>query len=130
MPLTVAIPKLRESIAAIFKLRLSKPESIDQGKIVPAEFEVGWGSGFCVVSDKCVITAFHVLNGGKPRDPAARFYALVVPGNGDPFYWFPVVSFPVERPDLDIAVLELGPCSNPGVHLSALPVSFSAQPDG
>ena len=42
MPLTVAIPKLRDSIAAIFRLRLSKPESIDQGKIVPAQFEVGW----------------------------------------------------------------------------------------
>jgi hypothetical protein len=41
-----------------------------------------------------------------------------------------VVSFPVERSDLDIAVLELGPCSNPGVHLSALPVSFSPQTDG
>jgi Trypsin-like peptidase domain len=131
MSLTVAVPKLRESIAAIFRLRLTKPESIDQGKIVPAEYEVGWGSGFCVVSDKYVITAFHVLSGGNPaRDPAAKFYALIVPNNGDPFYWFPVSSFPLERSDLDIAVLEIGPCSRPKIHLPALPVSFAPQPDG
>ncbi len=130
MALTVAIPKLRESIAAILRLRLTKPETLDQGKIVPAEFEVGWGSGFCVASDKYLVTAFHVLSAGNARDPAAKFYALVVPGNGDPFYWFPVVSFPVERPNLDMAVLELGPCSAPGVRLSAVPVRFAPQPDG
>jgi hypothetical protein len=130
MALTIAIPKLRESIAAILRLRLTKPETFDQGKIVPAEYEVGWGSGFCVAADKYLVTAFHVLSAANARDPAAKFYALVVPGNGDPLHWFPVMSFPVERPNLDIAVLELGPCSTPGVHLSAVPVSFAPQPDG
>jgi Trypsin-like peptidase domain len=131
MPLTVAVPKLRESVTAILRLRLTKAESIDQGKVVPAQYEVGWGSGFCVLTDKYVVTAFHVLSGGNPaRDPAAKFYALVVPNNGDSFYWFPVLSFPLERPDLDIAVVEVGACSNPGIHLPALPVSFAPQPDG
>jgi hypothetical protein len=131
MSLAVAIPKLRESITAILRLRLTKPESVDQGKVVPAQYEVGWGSGFCVVLNKYVITAFHVLSGGNPtRDPAAKFYALVVPKNGDPFYCFPVVSFPLERADLDIAVVEIGPCSTPGIHLWALPISFALQPDG
>jgi hypothetical protein len=131
MPLTVAVPKLRESVTAIFRLRLTKAESIDQGKVVPAQYEVGWGSGFCVLTDKYVVTAFHVLSGGNPaRDPAAKFYALVVPNNGDPFYWFPVLSFPLERPDLDLAVVEVGACSNPAIHLPALPVSFAPQPDG
>jgi hypothetical protein len=128
--LTVAIPKLRESIAAILRLRLSKPASNKKGKVQPAQFEAGWGSAFCVMLDKYLVTAFHVLNGGKPRDPSAKFYALVVPGNGDPFFYFPVLSFPIERPDLDVAVLEIGPCSTPGVHLSALPVTFAPQPDG
>jgi hypothetical protein len=82
--------------------------------------------------DKYVVTAAHILTGGvgSTRNPAAKFYALVVPGNGDPFFTFPVVSFPVERPDLDVAVLELGPCSNAAVHLPAVPVTFAPQPDG
>src|SRR6266542_6025480 len=103
--LTVAIPKLRESIAAILRLRLTRPESVKKGKVRPARFEAGWGSAFCVVSDKYLVTAFHVLNDGKPREPTTKFYALVVPGNGDPFFYFPVVSFPIERPDIDMAVL-------------------------
>ncbi len=125
-----AIPTLRESVAAILKLRLTKRETAKKGKVQPAKFECGWGSAFSVISDKFLVTAFHVLNGGKPRDATARFYALVVPGNGDPFFTFPVVAFPVERQDLDMTVLEIGPCSTAGIHLPALPVSFTSQPDG
>ena len=128
--LKVAILKLRESVAVILWLRMTAPESTKKGKVRPAQFECGWGSGFSVASDKYLVTAFHVLNGGKPRDPDAKFYALVVPANGDPFFTFPVVAFPVERPDVDMAVLEIGPCSTAGVHLPALPVSFAAQADG
>jgi hypothetical protein len=128
--LTVAIPKLRESLAAILRLRLTRPESVKKGKVRPAQFECGWGSAFCVVPDKYLVTAFHVLNGGKPREPSTKFYALVVPGNGEPFFYFPVPSFPIERPDLDIAVLEIGACSTAGVHLLALPVAFAPQADG
>jgi hypothetical protein len=118
--LTVAIPMLRESVVAILRLR----------QVSGTQFEGGWGTAFCVVPDKFLITAFHVLNGGKPRDPAVRFHALVVPGNGNPFFTFPVVAFPLERPDLDIAVLEIGPCTTAGIHLPAMPVSFDPQPDG
>jgi hypothetical protein len=133
-PLTVSIPKVRESIVALLRLRLTRPERFKKGKGQPrpAQFEAGWGSAFCVMQDKYLITAAHVLisGAGTTRDPLAKFYALVVPGNGDPYFTFPVVSFPVERPDLDIAVLEIGPCSNPAVHLPALPVTFAGQPDG
>jgi hypothetical protein len=118
-----AISRLRESVAAILKLRMTSPGP-------PAQFNCGWGSAFSVVPDKYLVTAFHVLNGGQPREPDAKFYALVVPGNGDPFFTFPVVAFPVERQDLDIAVLEIGPCSTAGIHLPATPVSFAPQADG
>jgi hypothetical protein len=128
--LKVAIPRLRESVAAILRLRLIRPESVEKDQVQPAQFEAGWGSAFCVVSDKYLVTAFHVLNGGKPRDPSANFYALVVPGNGDPFFYFPVVAFLLERPDLDMAVLEIGACSTAGVHLPAMPVSFASPADG
>ena len=128
--LTIAIPKLRESVAAILRLRMTTPETVKDGKVQPAQFEVGWGSAFCVASDNYLVTAFHVLNGGKPREPSWKFYALVVPGNDDPFFTFPIVAFPIERQDLDIAVLQIGACSTAGIHLRALPVSFDPKADG
>ncbi|MDD5006706.1 MAG: serine protease [Candidatus Omnitrophica bacterium] len=128
--LTVAIPIVRESIAAILRLRLIKPEKIGEGKTLPPQFNCSWGSAFCVVSNRYLLTAFHVLNGGEARNVTDKFYALVVPGNGSPFFFFPLVAFPLERPDLDIAVIEIGACSNPSVHLPALPVTFAPQSDG
>jgi hypothetical protein len=71
-----------------------------------------------------------VLNNGQARNVQDKFYALVVPGNGNPFFFFPVIAFPLEKPDLDLAVLEIGPCADPSVHLPALPMSFTPQPDG
>jgi hypothetical protein len=76
------------------------------------------------------MTAFHVLNGGQPRNPADKFLAFVVPGNGEHAFHFPVVGFPVERPDCDMAVIEIGPCAKGDVHLPAVPVSLSPQTDG
>jgi hypothetical protein len=107
-----------------------KAQTTQKGKVKPAKFSLGWGSGACVVPDKYVLTAFHVLNGGQPRDPRDKFLVFVVPGNGPAAYHFPVVGFPLERSDLDLAVLELGASASPSVRLPALPVSFTAQPDG
>jgi len=58
------------------------------------------------------------------------FFAFVVPGNGDAAFHFPVTRFPVERPDVDMAVLEIGPCATAGVSIPAVAVSFDRQPDG
>ena len=126
----LAIPKLRESIVAVMKLRQTKPETVKKGTVRPAQFEIGWGSGFCVLADKYVVTAFHLLNNGKPREQTAKYYALTVPGNANPLFYFPVISFPLERQDLDIAILEIGPCPTADVHLPPLPVTFAAQADG
>jgi hypothetical protein len=128
--LTVAIPRLRKSTVAILTLRITKPATVNHGKPEPAQFRVNWGSGFCVLTDRYVVTAFHVLNDGATRDANSKSYALVVPKNDDPLYWFPVVAFPVERPDVDMAVLEIGGCPSANVSIPALPVSFKRQPDG
>lgn len=130
MSLISAIAVVRESVVTVFRYRQKRPQITKKGKVLPAQFDVGWGSGFSVVADRYVITAFHVLNGGQPRNPQDRFLVFVVPGNGDPAFHFPVVGFPVERADLDLAILEIGPCATQGVHLPAVPVSFTAQPDG
>ena len=130
--LKVAIPNLRASVVAILRTRLETQQTTQNGQIVPAQYEVGWGSGFCIVSDRYLITAFHVLSGAvnTPRNPQSKFYALVVPGNGDPYYTFPVIGFPLERQDIDIAVLEIGPSAAAGVHLPAVAVTFNPQADG
>ncbi len=82
------------------------------------------------MEDRYLLTAFHLLNGGQHRNTVDRFYAFVVPGNGNPAFHSSIVGFPVERPDLDLAVLGIGPCTTDGVHMPALPVSFTRRPDG
>jgi len=129
--LRTAIPLVRESAAAILRVRMVRPETVKKGKVRPAQFQATLaGSAFCVATDRYLVTAFHVLNGGQPRNTQDRFYVFVVPGNGDHAFHFPVIGFPVERSDLDMAVLEIGPCATAGVRLTAVPVSFDRQPDG
>lgn len=129
--LATAIPVVRQSVAAILRIRMTRPETVKKGKVRPAQFRADLGgSAFCVVADRYLVTAFHVLNGGQARDPQDRFYAFAVPGNGESAFHFPVIGFPVERPDVDMAVLEIGPCAIPGVGIPAVAVSFDRQTDG
>jgi hypothetical protein len=120
--LRTAIPTLRDSVVAVLRIHLTRAETVKKGKVQPAQFQASLGgSGFCVVSDRYAVTAFHVLDRGQPRNPADKFYVFVVPANGDPAFHFPVVAFPVERPELDVAVLEIGPCATAGVHIPSGP---------
>ena len=130
MSLSSAIATVRESVVAIFRYRETRPQTTIKRKVRPAQFNVGWGSGFCVVADRYVVTAFHVLSKEKARNPQDKFLVFMVPGNDNPAFHFPVIGFPIERADLDLAVLEIGPCAAQGMHLPAVPVSFTAQPDG
>jgi len=130
MSLISAIAMLRESVVAIMQYHEVRPQTTKKGKVRPAEFSVRWGSGFCVVADRYVVTAFHVMNGGQPRNPRDKFLVFVVPGNDKAAFHFPVIGFPAERADFDLAILEIGPCSTQGVQLPALPVTFATKPDG
>jgi Trypsin-like peptidase domain len=120
-----AIAGARESVAAILRIHPKNSEKAEAG------YEVSLaGSAFAVAADRLLLTAHHILNGGNPRDPADKFYALTVPGNGDEARVFPVVSFPLERSDCDLAALKLGPSAAPNALIPALPVSFASMPDG
>ena len=125
-----AIQKVRDSVVAILCIHAVPSKNANEGEGNPGQFNCSFGSGFCVTADRYLVTAYHVLNNGKARDPKDRYFALTVPDNGAPAYHFPVMAFPIERPELDLAVLEIGPCPTPGVHLPALPVSFRPYPDG
>jgi hypothetical protein len=129
--LLTAIPSVRECVVAVLRVHLVRPETMKKGKIRPAQFNVGLcGSGFCVAADKYILTAHHVLNEGKARDPNDKFYAFIVPQNADRAFHFPVVGFSVERSDVDIAILELGSCATAGRSIPAVPITFDQQPDG
>jgi hypothetical protein len=126
-----AIPQVRRSVVAILRLQLTRPLRIKKGREIPAQIGASIvGSGFCVVKNKYVITAFHIFNGGNAREPKDKFYAFTVPQNGDPAFHFPVIGFPLEDPTYDLAVLELGPCATVGVDLEAVPLTLDSVPDG
>lgn len=123
MSLEQGIATTRQSVVAILRYRLTNAGN--------GQYELGFGSGFVAVADRYVVTAYHNLaSNGQPRNPEDRFVAFVVPGNLQQAYHFPVIGFPLERPDVDLAVIELGPCSEPGINLPPLPVSFGAHADG
>ena len=128
--LVQAIPTVRRSVVSILRIHSADLLTAQQSDGGPAQVNCSFGSGFCVVDDRFLITAHHVLNDGRPRDPADRFYAFTVPYNGEPAFHFPVTGFPLERLELDLAILEIGASESSGIRLPALPVSFDPMPDG
>lgn len=127
--LTQAIPVVRGSVVAILRLHPAPPKKTKKGKIQLGQVKCSFGSGVCIAKNQYLLTAYHVLS-DKARDPKDRFYAFTVPENGHVAHHFPVVAYPVEKPELDLALLQIGPCATPGVDLPALPVSFAPVPDG
>jgi trypsin-like peptidase len=88
------------------------------------------GTGWCISTDRYLITAQHVLNEGKARDLKDKYLAFTVPGNGDAAHHFPVVGFVVEDQSNDIAILEVGPPAMAGQHIAPLAVTLARPPDG
>ncbi len=126
-----AIQQTGDAVASILRLHTVKPATVKKGKARPAKFSASLaGSAFCIVENRILLTAYHVFNNGKPRDPKDKFYAFIVPQNAPQAYYFPVVGYPFESPDLDMAIIEVGACATAGVKISALPVTARAQPDG
>lgn len=128
--LSTAIQKVRESVVAIARVHLLTPETVEKGKVQPGTVNISFGSGFCLARDRYVVTAYHVLNGGQPPDARDKYYAFVVPRNAEAAFHFPVAGIPVQKPEFDMAVLELGPCATSGISLPALPISFAQPADG
>jgi Trypsin-like peptidase domain len=129
--LATAIPLVRRSTVAILRIQLERPQSVKKGKVRPAKFRVSFGSAFCIVENRYLLTACHVLGAGEqPRNQSDKFYAFLVPHNGDAAHYFPIVSFPIERPELDLAVIEIGPCATAGMQMPAVPITSNQKPDG
>ena len=65
------------------------------------------GTVWCVVRNHYFITAYHVLNNNKARDPNGKFYILRAPENGPKLERTPVVTFALEDPGCDYVILEI-----------------------
>jgi hypothetical protein len=82
------------------------------------------------VADRFLLTAHHILNNGKPRDPQDRFFVFSVPGNGEVAHHAPVVSFPIENLQTDMTILEIAAPTLPMPPIPAAAVTFGLQQDG
>lgn len=126
------IINLRKSVVAIMGLKqISPAKTPTAGQPTPATYNVNWGSGFCIVDNKFVVTVNHnLMEGNNSRNKSTKFYAFIVPNNDNDAYFYPVKSFVLERKDIDMAILELGPCSDSNQFLKASPITLSTPPDG
>lgn len=125
--LPTAIKDMRDGVVALLRVH---PETRSESPEGTGTASCTFGTGFCVARDRLVLTARHVLAPTGELQTVDRFYALAVPGNGERAYHFSVTRCVLDRPDLDLAVLELGQPATPGVSIPALPMSFDAVPDG
>ena len=123
------IASIRNSVCSILRIHL-KMEKHKKGK-VKREFEIALvGSAFCIVPNRLLLTAFHIFNNGKERDPNDKFYAFTVPDNGPNAYDFPVTSFILEDNVRDFAIIELGSPAAAGREILSAPITFKNFFDG
>lgn len=124
------VPKVRDSVCAILRI-VKQTKNRGMKKPPITEFRLSFaGTAWCIVADRFLVTAYHVLNGGKSRDSADLFYAFIVPGNGPSGFHFPVIGFPVEDQTTDLAVVELGPPATAGQQIPPIAVTLARPSDG
>ncbi len=120
---------VRDTVCATLRIWKSEDQSgLRQGQVRWNHAIVG--TAWCIAPNRYLATAFHTLNSGNPRRAEDRFFVFAVPANGQRAYHTRVVGFPLERPDVDIAVMEISPTPGFPVSVPALPVTFERPQDG
>lgn len=111
------------------RVRLAKRIPARKGKPEQIKFNVSMvGTGWCFVANKYVATAQHIFDSGKPRNANDKFFVFTTPDNGAMAFHTPVVGFPHEDDQTDMAVLEIAPVAP--FDLKGVPVCVSGQKDG
>jgi Trypsin-like peptidase domain len=101
------------------------------GAAGPPQFQVSFvGTGFCILENRLIATAHHVLNNGQARNPADRFYVFAVPGNGLVAFPIPVTGYPLEDSNADMAILEVTQPAQANVRIPALSITLTRELDG
>jgi hypothetical protein len=118
----------RDSVCAIMRIiKIPKNKKHKEAQKFKLLF-VGTACG--IASNKYLLTANHLFNGGKLRDPNDLFYAFMVPGNGPKAYHFPIMNFILEDNVNDLAILELDKNISQDHQINSLPISFRRPSDG
>jgi hypothetical protein len=126
-----AIASIRDSILAVLRIHKNPTRQAHGALQTSMQFEVSIvGTAWCIVADRFLLTAHHILNNGQLRDSEDRYFAFSVPANGDAAYHTPVISFPIESPQTDMAILEIAPPVSPMPSIPAAAVTFDPQQDG
>lgn len=124
-----AIATIRPAVTAVMRLQTTLQGTSPDGTL-NWRYDATFGSGVCVARNRYVLTVAHNLGLDGIRNPKEKIFVLAVPNNGTEFSAFPVNGVPLDMPELDFAVLEIGPAIFGSVELSSTPVSFQAQDDG
>lgn len=121
MSLINAISSVRNSVCAVLRIRPTGNNQAE-GSIV--------GSAWCIVDNRFLVTAHHIFNDMQPRNTNDRFFVFSVPDNGDPAYHVPVVSYPLEDPLSDMAIIEIDANVNPDFAIENVPITLRQHHDG
>lgn len=125
-----AVAQVRDSVCAIMRIIKEQRRKGKKRKQSVVQFKLAFvGTAWCVLDNRFLITAHHILNNGKDHDPQDLFYAFTVPGNGLQAFHFPIIGFPLEDANCDVAILEIGPPATPGQRILSAPITFNRSPD-
>jgi hypothetical protein len=124
------ISSIRDSVASVLKItRESSPDGAAPDAL--PTFGVAFvGTAWCVVANRYFVTAQHIFNNGKPRNPDDRFVLFFVPGNGLMGFHTPVTGFAFEDAANDMAVVEIGAPPVGVTNVPALSLLFDYPADG
>jgi hypothetical protein len=123
------IASVRDSVCAMLRTRkLPNPPGQQPGQV---SFTVAVvATAWCVIENRFLVTAFHAFNSGKVREANDKFFILAVPANGPNAYHVPIIGFPVERQDVDMAVVEIAPPKGFPSTIPAMSITFEKPVDG
>ena len=119
--LTDDIAAVRDSIWAVLQIHPTSATSAEIGIR---------GTAWCVESNRLFVTARHVLNDGKPRNPKDSFEILTAPENGNKLLRLPVVRFHLEDSKSDYCVFEVDQESATEIGIPAIPIDSGDIDDG
>src|SRR4051812_21337279 len=104
----VGISRIRDSVAAVLKISQEAPAPSSPAGALPTFGVAFVGTAWCVVRNRCFVTAQHVFNNGQARNPSDRFVLFFVPANGLMGFHTPVTGFAHEDAANDMAIVEIG----------------------
>ena len=121
MPFPQAIASIRDAVCAVLRIHPLQGGQVHTSMV---------GTAWCIIENRYLVTAHHIFNGGQRRDPDDRFFVFSAPQNGPQVFHAPVVSFTLEDPFNDMAIIEINPSGNQSFSISSVPITYRSHQDG